>query len=241
MESCLDKITNPETGRKVRLDSKKGRHILSNYLFQCQKGQRGGSNKEEKAKVARTKEQDAVSEAEFQKQKDEIQRLSKELNTRIKAVEKEHLEPAEDLARQADAKYETGRKLHREAFDSVVPKISRSSSLLRRSKTHEKDKCYRSISRGTCEPEYFFDEREADRDPKDNKCTFDSSTRLCSANYDHWTPNDRGQIVRRMASLDRHDNSDLYWSSDNEGNYRPFITHHHPKQLAEHTHGHVVH
>lgn len=233
MESCLNKITNPETGRKVLLDSKKGKRILSNYLLQLQTEQYGG------AKSASDK--DTVSEDEFQRQKDEIQRLSKELNTRIKTIEKEHLEPAEALAQQADQRYESGRRLHREAFESVLPKISKSSSILRRSKTQGRDKCYRSISRGTCEPEYFFDERKADKDPKETKCSFDSATRLCRANYDQWTSEDRGQIVRRMASLDRHGNYDLYWSSDNEGNYRPFITHHHPDQLGEHTHGHVTH
>lgn len=240
MNSCLDKIVNPETGRKVRLDSKRGKTIIGNYLLNLREMQQGGGDDKDK-KVTPTEEQRAQADAEFKKHQAEIQRLSKELNTRIGTIEKEHIDPAEELARQADRKYRTGSKLHRDAFDSVVPKISRSVSLLRNTKTHPKDRCYRSISRGTCEPEYYFDERMEDRDQSANKCSFDPKSNMCSANYDNWSYPDNGQIIRQIGSLDRHDESDMYWSSDSHGNYRPFITHHNPKQLAKHAHGQVSH
>lgn len=240
MESVLDTITNPLTGRKVRLNSKKGIGILTNYLTQFQEGsQSGGAKSHHKGRSPHKNK--AVSEEEFRKQQEEILRLSKELNTRVQMIEKEHLEPADEFARKANEKYSTAKELHHSAFESTVPKISKAIKHLRKTKTTDEDRCFRSISRGTCEPEYFFTHHSQDKDPDTNKCVYDPKTQYCTAQYDQWSSDDRGQIVRRMSSLDRHEDSDLYWSSDKDGNYRPFITHHNPKQMSEHTHGHIVH
>lgn len=219
-----EKIVNPLTGRKVKINSKLGKNIIKKYLDnfnntnQYYPNQLGGDNTS-KLHQQYLKDNKATSD-----------NYTKEhLN-----IEKGHNQHINKLNQQIDhhetTKVDKLRKILRETSNQV--KTSQDSYHKSLALKNPGLKCYRSKTRGTCEVETFFTQNkdkgvkeDEDTTKGGDKCKYSNITNRCEADFSKWDKSDNQKFSETVTTLDYDKKNNLFYALEPKTKRQvPFIT-----------------
>ncbi len=228
MEGLYHKIVNPVTGRKVKINSKLGRHILNNYLH----NQTGGSGN---------------GATEYKKQmkthSGAINKIAETLNQDHTKIQNEHTSKLQQLEEAQDQHQLDIRHKHKESYKQAAKQYHDNQDKFHKAVKKDNMKCYRSKKKGTCELEPYFlgvDENINDEDIDGEKCSYDTSSLDCYANFNNWTSSDYTKLHDTLHNLDYDEENNLFWRQV-DGKQVPFTTSQRSSDLIGKGHGTLNH
>ena len=231
MNIVYEKIVNPQTGRKVSINSRLGRKIINHYFnyYSNPHVQRGGENTP-KIHDQYIKDQTEAT-ANFHREQE--------------MIDKDHVNHIKKLEQELDEHEVKRVTRHKQSYKDTSERLHQAQDKYHRELEKPGIKCYRSRTRGTCELETYFSQNKDkqlvdDEDTSDgaNKCQYSTKTKRCQADFTKWKPGDIKALSKIVQRLDYDDKNNMYWELKDTKRV-PFITSQVSSDLGGRGHGEI--
>ena len=230
MNHKYQKIVNPLSGRKVKIDTPLGKSILQNYLI----NQQGG----------RDNDSEYNPEKEHSKLNEKINSVRDTFNKEHNGIIDNHRKHIEKLEEERDDHELQHTNKHLHNYKEATNALKQAQKEYQKNITTPDMKCYRSKSRGTCELEPYFETVTGmeDKDNKDNKdkCVYDKEKYDCYADWSKWDTSDNDKLTDALHTYDYDSENEMFWEED-ENTQIPFITDQRISDLRDKGHGTLRH